>query len=355
MIVTLRGPQVVPVLALSLATALWGSTFVLSKGLVTRHDPVSIQAIRFIIAGLVMWAVSPGSLRGVSAGTWRRAVALGALYGAAQIPQYLGLRETAAAMAGVITGTYVAFVPVLSFLILRRRSGLAANVGVGLAMLGLGVVAGGELSFGGGELLVLLAAAIYGGQVVAMDAWSLPGQAWTLTTIQMLTIAVVLGIPATARGWDLPTNGTDWLLIGYLALIASALTVGLQTWAQARLTAVKAGVILAAEPIWAAGLAVAFGEDTLTHRLLLGTLILILASAIILSSRDRRDRHRELLGDAGRMSRVLPARMRRTGLNTTAARASNNKPVHASSDKPGTRLRRLRGTTFRRAGARRVQ
>ncbi|WP_435742395.1 DMT family transporter [Nocardioides sp. SYSU DS0663] len=278
--------QFLPVLALSLATALWGSTFVLSKGLVTEHDPVSIQAIRFIIAGLVMWTLRPRCLQGVSTYTWKRAVALGAIYGAAQVPQYLGLRETTAAMAGVITGTYVAFVPVLSFLLLRRRSGLAANIGVALAVVGLAVVAADGFRFGTGELLVLLAAAIYGGQVVAMGLWSLPGQAWTLTTIQMLTIGVVLGLPATARGWDLPSSAPDWALIGYLSLIASALTVGLQTWSQARLAAVKAAVILAAEPIWAAGLAVVFSEETMTHRLLLGGLILIIANGIILSSRE---------------------------------------------------------------------
>lgn len=278
--------QLVPVLALSLATALWGSTFVLSKDLVVRHDPISIQAIRFLIAGVVMWALKPRCLRGVSAYTWKRAIALGAIYGAAQAPQYLGLRETTAAMAGVITGTYVAFVPVLSFLLLRRRSGRTANIGVTLSVLGLAVVAADGFRFGAGELLVLLAAAIYGGQVVAMGLWSLPGQAWTLTTIQMLTIGVVLGAPATIRGWDLPTTGPDWWLVGYLSLISSAVTVGLQTWSQARLSAIKAAVILAAEPIWAAGLAVAFSNETMTHRLLVGGLILIIANGVILSSRE---------------------------------------------------------------------
>lgn len=278
--------QLVPVLALSLATALWGSTFVLSKDLVVRHDPISIQAIRFLIAGVVMWALKPRCLRGVSAYTWKRAIALGAIYGAAQAPQYLGLRETTAAMAGVITGTYVAFVPVLSFLLLRRRSGRTANIGVTLSVLGLAVVAADGFRIGAGELLVLLAAAIYGGQVVAMGLWSLPGQAWTLTTIQMLTIGVVLGAPATIRGWDLPTTGPDWWLVGYLSLISSAVTVGLQTWSQARLSAIKAAVILAAEPIWAAGLAVAFSNETMTHRLLVGALILIIANGVILSSRE---------------------------------------------------------------------
>lgn len=293
-------PQLVPVLALSSATALWGSTFVLSKDLVHQHDPISIQAIRFLIAGAVMLAIKPRCLQGVSVHTWNRAVALGAIYGAAQAPQYLGLRETTAATAGVITGTYVAFVPVLSFLLLRRRSGLVANIGVALSVLGLAVVAADGFRFGTGELLVLLAAAIYGGQVVAMGLWSLPGQAWTLTTIQMLTIGVVLGIPATIRGWDLPPSGPDWWLIGYLSLISSAVTVGLQTWAQARLTAIEAAVILAAEPIWAAGLAVAFSDETMTHRLLLGGLILIIANGVILSSRQpdpTRSRSRRHLRD----------------------------------------------------------
>ena len=42
----------------------------------------------------------------------------------------------------------------------------------------------------------------------------------------------------------------------YLAVVAGALTMLLQTWAQAHLEASRAAVIMAMEPVWAAGFAV---------------------------------------------------------------------------------------------------
>ena len=56
----------------------------------------------------------------------------------------------------------------------------------------------------------------------------------------------------------------------YLALIAGALTMLLQTWAQARVEASRAAVIMAMEPVWAAAFAVAFGGESLTGRMIIG-------------------------------------------------------------------------------------
>lgn len=88
-----------PVLALCLVTALWGSAFVMSKGLVTRHDPLTMLTIRFGAAAFVMWAVRPRCLHGLSRTTWLHALILGGIYGLAQIPQY-GLRLTHASAPG---------------------------------------------------------------------------------------------------------------------------------------------------------------------------------------------------------------------------------------------------------------
>lgn len=282
-----------PTLALAAATAMWGSTFFLSKGLVDRHDPMSMLAVRFAIAGLVMLAVRPTCLRGLDRGVWIRATGLGVVYALAQIPQHYGLRDSSASLAGVLTGAYVAFVPVMNWLLLRRRTDGRTLIGVMLALLALATLSlGGDVVLGGGEPLVLLAAVVYAVQVVLMGLWSRPGEAYVLTVIQMFAIAGVLGVNAAHRGWDLPTSGGDWWVILYLAVVASALCVGIQTWAQSRMSASRAGVILAAEPMWAAGLAVAFTAELLTGRLVLGGLILLLANVVIVTRRRASPRPR---------------------------------------------------------------
>jgi drug/metabolite transporter (DMT)-like permease len=286
-----------PVLALSLVTALWGSTFFMSKGVVSRHDPLTMLAVRFGVATLIMWLIRPGCLRGLSRATWRRAIVLGLIYGVAQIPQYYGLRLTTASAAGFLIGTYAVFTPVFGFLILRLRSPRLTIVGVVLAVGGLAVFSLQDWRFGPGELLLLTAAALYGLQIIALGAWSLPGEAWALTTIQMIAITVVVTVPAVFVGIDLPHRPADWLVIAYLAVIASALAIGVQTWAQSRLAATHAAVIMAAEPVWAASLAVLFTSEVVTGRLFVGGTMLIAANLLVTLSDSAAARRRLVPAD----------------------------------------------------------
>jgi drug/metabolite transporter (DMT)-like permease len=297
-----------PVLALSLCSALWGSTFFMSKDLVGRHDPLTLLAIRFGLAGLLMWLIRPGCLRGLSRRLWAHAVLLGAIYGAAQIPHYYGLRFTSASTAGFVIGTYVVLTPALAYLLLGVRSSLRVYVGVGLAIVGLGVLSLDGWRFGLGESLALAAALLYALQIVALGAWSLPGEAWAMTTIQMATLCVVLGIPSLFVGIDLPRSGVDWLVIAYLAVFAGALAIGVQTWAQSRLSATYAAVIMAAQPLWSAGLAVLLTSETLTVRLVVGGAVLLAANAVILVKPKAAEVARVAPEeDAGADGRALPA------------------------------------------------
>src|SRR5690606_38953713 len=118
----LRVGRLVPVLALSIVTALWGSTFVVSKGALERLPPLDLLTWRFIVATgaiLVMW---PRALVGLPRRVWGSGILLGTIYGAAQFPQYVGLTGTTASTSGFLIGTYVVFTPLFGWLFLRTRS-----------------------------------------------------------------------------------------------------------------------------------------------------------------------------------------------------------------------------------------
>ena len=159
--------------------------------------------------------------------------------------------------------------------------------GVGLAAVGLTIFSLQDAAIGAGELLAVGAAVLYALHIVVMGQWSVPGQAWAMTTIQMMTISLVVGLPALARGPQLPGWGTDWLMIGYLALVSGALAIGVQTWAQTRIPATQAALIMAAEPIWAAALAVAILGDLLTWRMVVGAAMLLIANALVATGNRR--------------------------------------------------------------------
>ncbi|MEO5652489.1 MAG: DMT family transporter [Marmoricola sp.] len=272
--------RLIPVLALSLVTALWGSTFVLSKGLVEHNDPLTVLMVRFVLASACLWLMRPGCLRGLPRRTWLGATALGTIYGLAQIPQYYGLQITTASASGLLIGSYVIFTPPLALLLWRVRSTARTYLGVGLAGVGLMTFSVQDTRLGSGELLAILAAVLYALHIVCMGRWSTPGQAWAMTTIQLLAISVVVSLPALASGPELPTGAADWAAMGYLAVVSGAFAIGVQTWAQTKIPATHAAIIMAAEPIWAAGLAVVILGDLLTWRMAFGGAMLLAANVL---------------------------------------------------------------------------
>ena len=173
-------------------------------------------------------------------------------------------------MSGFLTGLYVVLTPLLSAMILRTRIPPAVWAASVLATVGLGVLSLQGFAIGYGELLTVASAVVYALHIIALGRMSEPGTALQLSVVQMATIAVVCAVRRRPGGIQLPTSGIDWVIVIYLALIAGALTMLLQTWAQARVEASRAAVIMAMEPVWAAAFAVAFGGESLTGRMIIG-------------------------------------------------------------------------------------
>ncbi|WP_370248631.1 DMT family transporter [Nocardioides sp.] len=261
-------------LALVAMTACWGSTFVLIKDLLDRVPALDFLGVRFAIAALVMAAVAPGALRRLPRPLVRRSVALGALYGAAQIAQTLGLAHTAASVSGFVTGLYVVATPVLAALVLGDRIGARTWLAVLLATLGVATLTLDGLALGYGEALTLVGAILYAAHIVGLAAWTDPAHpvahTWAMATVQVTVIAVICLVGAAPGGLTLPDRPADWVAVLYMALVAGALALVAQTWAQAHLRPTAAAVIMSMEPVWAAGFAVGLGGESLSGRLAAG-------------------------------------------------------------------------------------
>lgn len=276
-------------LALLAMTASWGSTFFLIKDLLERVPTLDFLAVRFAIAGIVMLAVAPRAIGRLSAEARRRAVVLGGLYGVAQILQTAGLAHTAASVSGFITGMYVVATPLLAAVLLRTRIGALTWAAVSLAAAGLGVLTLQGLSVGYGEAITLVAAILYGVHIVGLGAWSTAADALGMSIVQLLVIAALCSVATAPDGVTLPHTGRDWLSVAYMALVAGALALIAQTWAQAHLAPTRAAIIMSMEPVFAAVFAISLGGESLTLRVLLGGLMVLTAMlAVELAPRRRK-------------------------------------------------------------------
>jgi drug/metabolite transporter (DMT)-like permease len=279
--------------ALLATTAAWGSTFFLIKDLLDRVPTLDFLAVRFLIAGVVMAAVAPGALRRLSRESRRHALVLGLLYGVAQILQTAGLAHTAASVSGFITGMYVVATPLFAALILRSRVTPVTWAAVALATAGLGVLTldlpmNGGSSVGYGEAITLVASLIYALHIVGLGAWSTPSEALGMSVVQLLVIAAVCLLATAPDGVVLPDTGRDWLSVVYMALVAGALALLAQTWAQAHLAPTRTAIIMSTEPVFAAFFAVLLGGEGMTSRMVLGgAMVLAAMLAVELAPRRR--------------------------------------------------------------------
>lgn len=277
----------IAVMALLAVAAAWGSTFFLTKDLLTRMDVADYLALRFAIAAIALIAIHPPAISRLSRLDKGRGVALGVTYGIAQLVQTEGLRHTSASVSGFVTGMYVVFTPLLAAVILRHKIGRWAWIAVVLATIGLAVLSLRGFSMGHGELLTLASAALYALHIVGLGAWSTPSNAFGLSALQMVVIVAVCGIGAIPGGFTLPSNSTDWISVLYMALVAGAFALIVQTWAQAHLTPTRAAIAMTMEPVFASGFAVLFGGENLTVRMLTGG-ALVLAAMFLVEVSPRR-------------------------------------------------------------------
>jgi len=269
------------VFALLAVAAAWGSTFFLTKDLLTRMDVADYLALRFLIASVALLLVHPPAIAKLNRLDRGRAVALGITYGVAQLVQTEGLRHTSASVSGFVTGMYVVFTPLLGAVILRHRIGRWAWFAVILATVGLGVLSLRGFSMGTGELLTLASAGLYALHIIGLGAWSKSENAFGLSALQMVVITCVCAVGALPGGFSVPSSGTDWVSVIYMALVAGALALIVQTWAQAHLTPTRAAIAMTMEPVFPSAFAVLFGSESVTWRMLIGGALVVSAMYLV--------------------------------------------------------------------------
>ena len=276
-----RRTSLLATLALLAMTAAWGSTFFLIKDLLDRVPTLDFLAVRFAIASAAMLLVAPRAVARLSPAVRRHAIVLGLLYGVAQILQTAGLAHTPASVSGFITGMYVVLTPVLAALILRTRITGVTWAAVALATLGLGVLTLSGFSVGYGEAITLVSAVLYALHIVGLGAWSTPRDAVGMSILQIMVITAVCFVATVPDGIVLPSTGSDWLSVVYMALVAGALAMLGQTWAQAHLPPTRTAIIMSMEPVFAALFAVWLGGEGVTARLLVGGLMVLTAMLVV--------------------------------------------------------------------------
>jgi len=276
-----RRVELLATVGLLAMTAVWGSTFVLIKDVIGRMPVADFLAVRFVIAALAMLIMFARPVLWMDRRQVLRGLLLGAIYGVGQLLQTWGLALIAPSVSGFVTGMYVVFTPILALLLLRQHMAAVVWVAVLLSTIGLGVLSLNGVSIDPGVWLTLASAVMYALHIVGLGQWSRRGEAFGMSAVQMVAIAVVCLLATLPRGPVLPPDPSAWLAVLYMALIAGAGAMLMQTWAQSHLPATRAAIVMTTEPVFAAAFAVLLGVDALSWRMLLGGGLILLAMYLV--------------------------------------------------------------------------
>jgi len=245
------------VLLLLVVTAVWGWTFVLVKDAVTQYPTLPFLQIRFALA-LVVMALLVRRLP--SRRELRIGLLIGAVLAAGYLTQTAGLTMTSPGNAGLITGLFVVFTPLLN-----RIFGSAIRwwtwTAIALSLAGLLLLTGGPSGMGLGDVLVLVCAVLFALHIVLLGRWSPGLPAAPLAMVQMAACTLIFSAGGT---WSLQVpSAAVWIAIVVTGVFASALAFYIQTWAQRFISPNRTALILSTEPAWALAAAVVLAGQRL--------------------------------------------------------------------------------------------
>ena len=267
---------------LLLVTTVWGITFVTVKDALAGADPMTFLALRFGVGALAASFAARRSLRATR--PWRSGLILGVLLFTGYAFQTYGLAYTTPSRSAFITGLCVVLVPFVSMVFFRRWPTLLATAGAVIAMIGLALLT--DASFSGpvplGDVLTLGCAVAYAFHISLTEKFAVEGEAVSLVAIQLWVVALLstLSLPLVERRFV--PSALLWVSIGVTGVVATALAISLQTWAQSKTTAARASVIFALEPVFAVAWGAALGHGGLQANEWLGGLVIV--SGVVVGS-----------------------------------------------------------------------
>jgi drug/metabolite transporter (DMT)-like permease len=239
-------------IALVLVTLIWGSTFVVIKDRLGAMPPSILVALRFSIGALLLLPA------GVDRGSLRAGIPLGVIMFVGFGTQTIGLGITGAARAAFITGLSAVMVPWVASRLLGERVPRGVWAASALAVAGLGMLCFDLTPPNRGDAWVLACAVAWTVYILALErparrlARGVRG-ALRLTSVQVATVAVLGWL------WSLPSlpvlstlDGTSWLAMAYLGVVATAVTTLLQVLGQRVLSSPQTAIVFTLEPVWAA-------------------------------------------------------------------------------------------------------
>ena len=303
-----RPPTWKVLLAFAIIYLVWGSTFFAIRVGVREVPPFLLAALRFLVAGIVLFAWARS--RGVAAPTsreWRAATVLAVLifvgdYGLV----FWAERRVPSGIAAVMLATIPVFMALSEIVIVKARR-LTARLAIAL-LLGVGGVAvlvNPYAAFGDAAIDTLGACAL----LCAAISWSIASalsrrlpspQVKTMSSAaQMFAGGVWLAMVAALRGefrgfHPEAVSAKAWYALAYLIVAGSIVGFTAYVWLLHHESPTKVGTYAYVNPVVAVLVGYFLGGETIGTRTITGT-ALVLVSVVIITTAPKAGKQIDLV------------------------------------------------------------
>ena len=254
-------------------TVIWGGTYVATRLALGQAGPFFIVAVRFTVSALLFAYY----LRGLTRAVLGRGALLGVLAFLAFGLQTVGLVYTTTARSAFITGLFVFFTPFFYWVLKRRRPSPGAAAALPIVLAGLFLLASPEGAPPNlGDYLTLGSAVAFSLHIIALDDFTRRDDFRRLMFVQFATTGLLALLPAVRFEALRPL--LSWMSVAALFYLTVVATFGLfyiQMRYQKETTPVRAAVIYALEPVFAAVFAFVLLHEALGLREMAGGGLLI--------------------------------------------------------------------------------
>jgi drug/metabolite transporter (DMT)-like permease len=270
-----------PEYALMLITAVWGGTFLVVHLAVNYSGPLFFVGVRFVAAAIISVCIFRRSLSGMRRLDVFAGTIIGVMIFLGYSLQTYGLQTIPSSSSAFITALYVPLVPVLQWIVFRKRPRAVVLIGLGLAFIGLLLVAGPRsgMALGAGEVATLISTLPIAIEIVLIGLFAGRVHVGRVTIIQLFVAGGLAFVFMPIAGEDIPAFSWIWL-VAAVALGASSCLIQLtMNWAQRSVTPTRATIIYAAEPVWG-GLIGRVAGDRLPALALLGAAFIVVGTIV---------------------------------------------------------------------------
>ena len=264
-------------LALIAITVVWGATFLIIHTAMSHTGPLFFVGLRFLGAAAICLVIFRKRMRHLTLTELRGGAVIGTSIFIVFSLQTFGLQTVNSSTSAFLTALYVPLVPLLQWLVLKRPPKTTTLVGVALAFAGLVMIAGPDalhVGLGAGEIATLLSAFAIAVEILLMSRYATVVDSGRISVVQCFVASALSFLAMPLFGEAIPDFSWVWLTAALGLAVASALIQFTMNWAQKTVSASRAAIIYAGEPVWG-GIIGRMAGDRLPPLALLGALFIV--------------------------------------------------------------------------------